>query len=226
MRHIFYAMAVVAGICLTGFTAKAQEEEQEMQPPLFLELAHNFKVTGTPCVQTFVEALPVYSKEYGWYNDPEIDNKNGYFEYGEEGSGGLKYYAALWRTTDGKRLFIFSYRQSEWNSYEGRTERFTRHSGSPYYYSSVEIFMGGENEDQMSFIDYDTGFAAYIYNEATHTLEFLPEPPIKGWKAKEAHRLLLVPQHGKDITVEEGFFEENPPTYVLKWNGAGFDCNN
>lgn len=79
-------MAIVAGICLTGFTANAQDE---MQPPLFTKLAHNFKVTGSPCVQTFVEALPVYSKEFGWYNDPEIDNKNGYFSYSEEGAGGI-----------------------------------------------------------------------------------------------------------------------------------------
>lgn len=125
-------MAIVAGICLTGFTANAQDE---MQPPLFTKLAHNFKVTGSPCVQTFVEALPVYSKEFGWYNDPEIDNKNGYFSYSEEGAGGIGYYAALWRRSDGKRLFIFSYRQSGWNEYEGKTERFTRHSGSPYYLS-------------------------------------------------------------------------------------------
>ena len=220
MRHVFFAMALVAGFCLNGYTAKAQEEEQ--QPPLYLELAHDFKVAGTPCVQSFVEALPIYNKEYGWDDGVVIDNKNGYFEFSQEGSGGLTYRAALWRRTDGKRLFIFSYRMTEWNEYEGRTGRFTRHSGSPWYYSSTEVYMSGENEDQISFIDYDTGFAAYVYNEATRTLELLPEPPIKGWRAKEAHRLLIVPQHGKDIEVAEGASEEKT-FYTLSWNGLGFE---
>lgn len=221
MKHITLAiMVLAAGICLTATTANAQQIEP--QDPPFLELAKNFKVTGTPCVQSFVEALPVYNKEYGWYNDPDIDNKNGFFQYSEEGDGGVTYYGALWRRTDGKRLFIFSYRQSEWNVYEGRTERFTRHGGSPWYYASTEIYMVGENQDQISFSDEDTGFAAYVYNEATHTLEFLSEPPIKGWKAKDAHRLLILPQKGKDIEVQEGGFEEYV-THTLKWNGMGFD---
>lgn len=219
MKHLPFDLALVAFLCLTGCPMQAQDE---MQSPIYLELARNFKVEGTPCVKTFVEALPIYNKEYGWYNDPIFDNKNGYFEYSEEGSGGLGYHAAIWRRSDGKRLFIISYRESEWNTYEGRTERFTRHSGSPWYYSSTEVLMTGENMDEISFIDYDTGFAAYLYNEATHTLELLPEPPINGWEAKDAHRLLIVPQHGKDIEVREGALEESA-SYILKWNGLTFD---
>lgn len=216
MRHIFIAIALFAGLSLTG--SKGAEEQE----PIFWALAGNFKVEGAPCVQSFVEALPIYSKEYGWYNDPEIDNRNGFFQYSEEGSGGLFYYGAVWRRKDGSRLFILSYRETEWTDSEGRTERFTRHSGSPWYYSSTEVMMGGENQDEKSFLDHDTGFAAYLYNEATHTLELLPEPPIDGWQPQETHRFLILPQKGKDIEVQEGVDEE-PTSYTLKWNGMTFE---
>lgn len=245
MKHICFAMALAACVCLTGCkgksgqqtggdndttTANTEIEEQldeavenELtQAVPYLELAQNFKVKGTPCVQSFVEALPIYSEEYGWDIDPEIDNKNGYFHFSQEGDGGVSYNGCVWKRDDGKRLFIFSYRQTGWNEYEGRTARFTRHSGSPWYYSSTEVWMTGENEDQISFYDYDTGFAAYLYNEETHTLELLPEPPINGWQSKAAHRQLLLPQKGKDIEVAEGI-DEDSVYYTLKWNGMTFD---
>lgn len=216
MGHVLIALAL-------AFSFFLEQDNTESQTLPYLELAHNFTVKGSPCVQSFVEALPIYDKEYGWGDDDaEIDNKNGFFHFSEEGGGGVSYYGAVWKRNDGKRLFIISYRQTSWNEYEGRTKRFTRHNGSPWYYASTEVWMAGENQDQISFIDYDTGFAAYIYNETTHTLELLPEPPFNNWKAKDAHRSLILPQKGKDIEVLEGVFGEHTSS-TLKWNGMTFD---
>lgn len=214
--------AAVTETELGGNTAQEIKGEGPEQRLLFQELAGNFKVEGKPCVQSFVEALPVYSKEYGWCNDPEIDNRNGFFHYGEEGAGGVFYYGCIWKRDDGSRLFIFSYKESGWNEYKGVTERFTRHGGSPWYYSSTEVWMAGENEDIPSCLEEDTGFAAYTFNEATSTLEMLPEPPFNGWQAKDAHRFLVLPQKGKDIAVQEGVFGDFVSS-TLKWNGMTFD---
>lgn len=192
------------------------------QTVLYPQLTQSFEVKGTPCVQSFVEALPIYNEEYGWDVEPDIDNKNGYFHFSQEGSGGVSYYGCVWKRDDGSRLFIFSYRETGWNEYEGRTGRFTRFCDSPWYYSSTEVYLVGEDGDEMSFLDYDTGFAAFIYNDDTHTLEPLSEPPINGWKVKEAHRMLILPQKGKDIEVREGV-DEDATFYTLKWNGITFD---
>lgn len=250
MKRITLAMALAACICLTGCKGKANrqpkgnneaavEETVTEEPVLaeepvteedlaksqelpFTDLAKNFKVKGSPNIRSFVAALPVFDPEYEWDDEETVDIKNGFFHFSEEGSGGVGYYGAIWKRDDGKRLFIFSYRQSEWNEYEGHTRTFIRHNGSPWYFATADVIMTGENEDQISFCDYDTGFAAYVYNEETHTLEFLPQPPINGWKAKNAHRELILPQKGKDITVHEGDFE-NGVDYTLKWNGMTFD---
>lgn len=243
MKHIIIAMALAAGMCLAGCKGRTAQEndgdgasvttetkaeevsfvgEAPTREPLYLELAQDFKVNGKPGIQSFVEALPVYNKEYGWYNDPEFDTRNGFFHYGEEGDGGVYYYGCIWKRDDGKRLFILSYRESSWNEYKGCKERFTRHGGSPWYYASTELWMCGENMDQISYLDEDTGFAAYLFNEDTNTLELLSEPPFNGWQAKNVHRFLILPQKGKDIEVEEGVFEETV-TSTLKWNGMTFD---
>lgn len=191
----------------------------------FNELAHDFLVEGTPNIESFAKALPIYEKEYGFFNEEDggefiLDKKNGYFKYSFEGDGSVSYKAAYWNRTDGKKLLILSYHQSESDYNEGIVEASNEHLYSPWYYAYVESVGGDEETTYLYF--HESGFAAYLYNEENHMLEMLPEPPFNGWQAKDVNRYLALPQNGKDIEVVDITGDE-PVSTMLKWNGMTFN---
>lgn len=196
------------------------EQFKNRYQPLYASI----KVKGTPNVQSFVESLPIYSEEYGWYADPEIDKKNGYFHYFEEGSGHVDYYGAVWNRNDGSKLFIFSFDDCDWNEHEDHTETFNIKIYQNYYYLGACAFRPNE-DSPVSFLDYITGCAAYLYNPDTKTLDFLPEPPFNKCPQTTTRRQFILPQHGKDITIIDGFDLEGEELtkHTLKWNGRDFD---
>lgn len=186
------------------------------------QLQSTFKVEGTPNIEKFIRALPLFDKEFEWDSCAEIDKKNGYFYYFEEGDGAFEVYGALWNRKDDKKLFIVSYRQSELKPFKGHTEPFCISGDSKWYYISADRW--GNELSEEEFIECESGFMAYLYNPTTKKLEPLPEPPFKNWANSTSHRLLHLPQKGKDIEVKEyQLGSEDPKEYILRWNGMTFE---
>ena len=207
--------------------------EDSWQGELFetmMQLYAPQKVEGQPNIVSFMKALPLYKQEYPWYPvdgpeveeegyEPEIDTKNGYYHFMEEGSGGAGYYGAIWNRTDGKKLFILSYYNNDWSEHAGHTESFPLQFGSQFYYFGAERY--GDSEP-VSFLDCLTGFAAYLYNPDNQMLEPLEESPFNGWGYMTTCSDIILPQKGKDVEVRMGAFDDYT-TYMFKWNGMTFD---
>ena len=184
----------------------------------------SLKVEGTPCIESFLKAVPsFFSKEHGWFIHPNIDNANGYACYSEEGDGKFEMNAACWKRNDGRLLVIFSYDIAFFNTHKENTEDFCLAGNSKFYYISGNRI--GEPTEHR-FVDDDTGFAAYLYNPDTKTLEKVCEPPLNGWDINTTNRFLILPQNGKDIKVREGVEFDDAKQYTyhsLKWNGMTFE---
>lgn len=191
---------------------------------LYETFGESLKVEGAPNIETFIKAVPsFYNKEYGWFIHPQIDKANGYACYSEEGDGRFDMNAACWKRKDGKVLVIFSYNIAFFNTHKENSESFCLADNSKFYYVSANIY--GEPADH-SFIDNDTGFAVYLYNPSTKTLDKVSEPPFKGWGNCTTNRFLILPQKGKDIKVRDGVEFDDVSQYsyhTLKWNGMTFD---
>lgn len=210
-------------------TAEAESQlptvEFQEKDLFFNELAHDFLVESTPNIESFTKSLPIYEKEYGFFNEEDagefvLDKKNGYFHYSFEGDGSVGYEAAYWNRTDGKKLFILSYHRTESDYAEGVVESSNEHLYTPWYYAYIES-VGGDEETTYLY-SHESGFAAYLYNEENHMLEMLPDPPFNGWQAKDVNHYLALPQNGKDIKVIDITGDE-PVSTMLKWNGMTFD---
>lgn len=200
---------------------KEEEDDDGFYQVMHASLFDTYKIEGAPNIESFMQALHVYDKEAGWFTDPEIDKANGYFHYFEEGSGHLELYGACWNRKDGKKLFIVSYELCDFAVHEGHTEEYCLAGGSEFYYASANKW---PEADENTFIDYDTGFAAFIYNSETKKLEPLHEPPFNGWGECKTNRFLILPKKGKDIKVRDGVLDDSRYTYhMLKWNGMTFD---
>lgn len=195
----------------------------EDHKPLYHSFAGNFKVVGVANIENFMRAIPViYSKEYGWGGEVEIDNKNGYFKSACEGDGVFRISGALWNRADGKKLVIVSYYATDFNTHKGKRESYCIDGGNKFYCIFAQLL----SPEEYSFLDHEIGFAAYIYNPKTKMLEGLTEPPFNGWEASKVGRFLRLPQKGKDIEVQEGLVlsDDDVDTYhTLKWNGMTFD---
>lgn len=207
-------------------TAATGEDEEICDAPyeiIYASLVGSFKVEGTPNIQTFVEALPIFDKEYGWDDDTEIDKANGFFHYSFEGDGACRYYGAVWNRKDGKKLFIFSYRVSTIYEHEGHSKPFCLAGGSKFYYVGADKW-DADNIPENEFLDSDVGFAAYLYNPDTKEIESMDEPPFNGWSVSTTYRFLILPQKGKDIEVSENVpGSDESTTHWLRWNGMTFD---
>lgn len=210
---------------------QTEEEMAEPDEPTTLPLKimyetfdESLKVDGTPNIEAFIKALPnYYNKDLGWFIHPLIDNANGYACYSEEGNGGFEMNAACWKRSDGKTLVIFSYNIAFFNTHKEHSGNFCLAENSKFYYVSANSY--GDPADH-SFIDDDTGFAVYLYDPNTKTLNKVNEPPFSDWENCTTNRFLILPQNGKDIKVRDGveFDDVSQYTYhTLKWNGMTFD---
>ena len=196
----------------------------------FCVLNHEFEVTGTPDIESFVKALPIYDKEFGFfdqYEDEEmeytLDKDNGFFHYYYlDVEDYIQYESACWDRTDGKKLMIFTYNQYFCNTQDGAIQP-ANPVVSPWYYAGHEVNTWEDEDGTFSKDVYsEGGFIAYLYNEDTHMLEPLSEPPFNGWNPKATYRYLVLPQDGsKDIEVAYG--DEENSNHMLKWNGMTFD---
>lgn len=203
----------------------ASDVEYEL---MYDHLVGSFKVKGSPNILTFVQSLGMFNEYFDW-ESATIDKANGYFEFTEEGDGKFSVEAAIWNRKDGKKLFIVSYWDSSFATHKGHSKPFYLKSGSKFYYADASKW-DAEDIPEEDFIDCETGFAAYLYNETTKELEYLNEPPFNNWGVSNSHRCLTLPQKGKDIDVieyKEGIEsienEKSVEYYTLKWNGMTFD---
>lgn len=162
-------------------------------------------------------------------NDLIVDKENGYFSYyycyDEDHAG---YECACWDRTDGKKLMIVSY--DNYSCYEDDGEyQAEEPKVKPWYYCAAQVdTYECEGTPHFKSRKADIGFVAYLYNEDTHMLEPMSQPPFNGWEAKALYRFLKLPQDGnKDIEVVSYKNIEDPDeqgaSSLLKWNGMSFD---
>ncbi len=170
------------------------------------------KVNGGVGIEQFVTAI-FGIKPNEWDHDPVYDKKNGYFSDFEEGAGSITYNVCYWNRKDGKKLVIMSYRE---NDFGKKIEPMASTWG---YMSSFQF---GENETDI--INMETGFRAYLYDEAKKQLVPMANPPFNGFpNPLDANYFLELPQQGKDIMVYESVSYDQEIRHSLKWNGMTFD---
>jgi len=184
--------------------------------PLWNTYGKTLPVKGGVGIVQFVEAIFDYKPD-DWSREATYDRKNGFFHYYEEGAGHVEYYVSYWNRNDGKKLVIMSYDSSDFGNA-------IKPVSSPWgYISSFDLEDEGM-PDVQGAITVDTGFRAYLYDEAKSQLVPLQSAPFNNMGTPvRKHYLLQLPQKGKDIRVRE---EEELGVMVyhtLKWNGMTFD---
>lgn len=184
--------------------------------PMWNQYGKIFKVKGGVGIEQFVEAI-LDTKKGDWDHEATYDKKNGFFHYFEEGAGHIEYFVAYWNRKDGKKLVMMSYDTSDF------TPKPVAPKSSPWGYSHAWKAEVGP-DDEPCYILTETGFRAYLYNEAKQQLEPLQTPPVNGWDGpSKGHFQLRLPRSGKDITVREEKTMNNYVYHWLKWNGTTFD---
>ncbi|MCF0202732.1 MAG: hypothetical protein HUK08_05140 [Bacteroidaceae bacterium] len=223
MKKILISLFALFACSLTTY-ASSQEDWYEKNSKLGVNLNRSFKMAGGTDIVCFAKALSKYLPiDMSDRESATVDKANGYICYGGEGSGGYKVNYAVWKCSDGKRMYVVSYRISDWyapKKMESRKQTGT-HLRVVYNY--------GNGSSQDNFLTVWSGYQAYIYNPTTKMLEPIKFPvdkmkqPKKG--AAESYFLNL-PQRGKDIEVIMSIVnEDRDESFKLKWNGKnGFNC--
>lgn len=182
------------------------------QDRMWQQYSKPVSVKGGAGIEQFVTAV-LDTKPNEWFNDPVYDRKNGFFSYHEEGAGSVTYNLAYWNRKDGKKLVILSFQETDFG------KRVKQEASPWYFYSSVQY---GEEADQI--INTETGFHAYLYNEAKKQLQPLATPPFNGMPSPlDGHYFLELPRQGKDIIVRHELGEYKRVYHTLTWNGMSFD---
>lgn len=170
-------------------------------------------VKGGVGIEQFVTAI-LGTKPNEWDRGPVYDKKNGYFSYFEEGGGCIMYNVSYWNRKDGKKLVIISYRQNDFANKKVKPQ-----ASAWGYFSS---FQYGENPTDI--INMESGFRAYLYDEAKKQLVPMATPPFNGLpNPLDSQYFLELPQNGKDIVVCQNVSYEEKIKHTLKWNGMTFD---
>lgn len=207
---IMKKMLVVAAAFIVQLCALADN-------PLWMKYDKPLTVKGGAGIEQFVEAIFGY-KPNDWSTDAEYDKRNGYFYYFEEGAGHVNYYVSYWNRKDGKKLVIMSYDEGDFG------KRIKMQSSM---WGCMSSFSYGDSDEVTTdeAINVDTGFRAFLYDEAKKQLVPLAAPPFNGFdNPVKKHYLLMLPQKGKDIRVREEKGELGNYVYhTLKWNGMTFD---
>lgn len=179
--------------------------------PEWQKLQQTFNVKGGVGIEQFVKSLGNILPQY---LEPEnFDKKNGYFSFFEEGDGHYGIDGCYWNRSDGKKLFILSYTQTE-----------TYASEAPDDVVSQWGFCNSYPDNDDHYTIYDSGCMTYLYNDATKQLVPMAAPPFNGLDLNcRKHYYLKLPQSGKDIAVYEKITDEIKLSHTLKWNGKSFD---
>lgn len=185
------------------------------QNRMWNDYGKNVKVNSGIGIEQFVTAI-FGIKPNEWTNDAVYDKKNGYFSYYEEGAGSIRYNVSYWNRKDGKKLVIMSYRANDFGK-NAKTQ-----SSAWGYFSTFKINDPDVPTDDV--IKMETGFRAYLYDEAKKQLVPLTTPPFNGIpNPLDGHYFLELPQNGKDIVVCENVSYDKEVNHTLKWNGMTFD---
>lgn len=175
------------------------------------------KVVGQPNIKSFVTA--VLDKET--LEEGELDMRNGYWEYFQEGDGHIKYNAAYWNRTDGSKLFVISYHTGGivyTNPQTGAPKHGVTWSSSPWMYYDVKPLEDGDD------MQYETGYITYLYDASRKVLTPVYDMSLLGNMDEiQQHRYLILPRQGKDIKVQEGEPRTSNFRYrTLRWDGMKF----
>ena len=175
--------------------------------PLWVKYGKTFKVEGNPNIESFVKSL-FQNNVKEWGEDTIYDKKNGYFWGSTSGDVYTVYNVCYWNRKDGKKLVIMSYnKQSE-------TDAAITPKSSTWGY--MHTWPSNDTNE--------TGFRAYLYDEAKHQLTPLDTPPFEGWTSNlRTHYFLLLPRVGKDINICEESKQYEHKYHTLKWNGMTFN---
>ncbi|MCQ2973435.1 MAG: hypothetical protein MJ211_01345 [Bacteroidales bacterium] len=191
------------------------DNEYSGYPNIFYQLNHSLKVNNGINIESFVEATGLEG-EYGWSTDPIFDKVNGFFNYAEEGDGIIEYYGVYWNRTDGKKMFIISYRK-----YEHDNIYFDQSNENSEWYK-IRVADSGHN----GYKDFEEiGSIAYLYNPTNQKLEPMKNPPYNNIPKTDDFMFLELPRQGKDIKIHQHNSEntENEEIHTLKFNGLTFD---
>lgn len=182
------------------------------QARLWDSFGKTFNVKGGAGIEQFVTAI-LNTKPTEWSRDPVYDKRNGYFRYHEEGAGSIIYNVAYWNRKDGKKLVVLSYQENDFG------KKVKPQSSAWGYYSSFKY-----DEEATGIINTETGFRAYLYDEAKKQLVPMTTSPFNGLPTPlDNHYFLQLPRQGKDIVVCEKVSYYEDVYHSLKWNGSTFD---
>ncbi|MCQ2253397.1 MAG: hypothetical protein MJZ61_08100 [Bacteroidales bacterium] len=209
-------------LCVMFLGCMAQDQES-WYPQLPYQYTHDKlnspkKVKGGAGIVQFMKAVDMY---YYDEEDPEyavVDKANGYYNFSQEGGGGLFIEAAYWNRSDGKKMLIVRYHVCDFGmgKHAGKLEK-----------ENAWFKLKTQKLDGDNFLIDEIGFMAYLYNAATQTLEPMQKPPFNGVPATSDCILINPPQKGKDIKVQlwsrEKLDNDQITTHTLKFNGLTFD---
>ena len=179
-----------------------------------------YPVEGAPGIKSFVQAV----LDRNIAEEGEMDVRNGYWTFSEEGDGRLTYNAAYWNRTNGSKLFIISYESTgyvEMDKRTGEVKRGLSHASSPWMYYDVT----SDKNDPNYGLTCETGTVVFRYDPKVKTLEPIYDLSILGDIPEiEDHRYLILPQQGKNIKVREGNPMNGDFRYrMLYWDGMKFN---
>lgn len=204
-RILSIALALMACTAMYAYTSPYNNLGTALNKP--------FKVNGGAGIVQFAKAfakvLPIDMET------AEIDRKGGYISYFEEGDGSYNVNMCIWNRTDGKKLFVVSYR-----IFETVSAGSTAGTCSKYHYSALGK---GFTPEFASLTN--SGFRSYLYNAQTATLEpmaVFPVDELPRTGAEHESYFLNLPQKGKDILLTLGNDIDNTSYHNLVWNGKGW----
>lgn len=215
--------APASGVCFSQLMhGEETDSEYDGYPNMHYGLNRSFKVNGGVGIESFVEAIGLGGID-GWSNDPVVDKANGFFNYSEEGDGSVNYYAVYWNRSDGKKLFMVSYRVIQnTNVYFDQEDQ-----EDNFGWYKIKVIKDDNSPDP----DYpnkhieEVGCIAYLYNPSNQKLEPMGTPPFNAVQKTDDLMFLELPRQGKDIKVIQYNINspENITTHTLKFNGLNFN---
>ncbi|MCF0203561.1 MAG: hypothetical protein HUK08_09375 [Bacteroidaceae bacterium] len=222
MRKTIILLFAFFAISVTSYASSSADDNTiEAYYNRLADLNRSFKMTGGTSITCFAKALSKYLPFDEKEDAESIDNANGYIHVFTEGDGLYSVEYAVWKCSDGKRLYIVSYYINET---VGTGDLVKPGKCSATHYSGI-IYL---TEDGKYRAVANAGCQAYLYNAQTKTLEPIKFPADRLKKPSRGITPIYqftLPQKGKNIKVQIGTNIENREEFQLVWNGKnGFIC--
>ena len=222
MRKTIILLIAFVAACAASYASPLDRARiKEAHYNKLADLNRSFKMAGGTSIDCFAQALSDYLPFDKAEDAESIDKANGYISVSQEGDGMYSADYAVWKCSDGKRLYIVSYYITE--TFDAGLNLKPGKCGDTHFSGIIDLTEDGEYRAVAN-----VGYQAYLYDATTKMLEPIKFPVDKMQKPAAGVTPLyhlILPQKGKDIEVIVGAYPGKVEEFKLVWNGKnGFVC--